>query len=143
MSHDFTPGDFDQALARSQRMRRAMTLTGDGIGDATITWTEDSDDKMIAFIEKKMTEGVTFFLIEPRFEGGVIEMGKGAELKPGDDLSKRAVMIPDEHLKALLDLGAVQIVKTPPKRARATRTSKDAKEIAKSESVAVKPLKGG
>ena len=45
---------------------RAVTLLNE-MGDTTIVWTQDRDDEMERIIEKKMAEGVAFYMIEPRF----------------------------------------------------------------------------
>lgn len=47
---------------------RATTILNQS-GDTTIVWTEDRDDEMVEIIRKKMAEGITFFVIEPRFFG--------------------------------------------------------------------------
>lgn len=44
----------------------ALTMLNEK-GDTTIVWTPDRDDEMEAIIQKKLDEGCTFFIIEPRF----------------------------------------------------------------------------
>ena len=38
---------------------RKMILTS-SLGDSTLKWSKDQDDKMLEFIQKKMKEGVTY-----------------------------------------------------------------------------------
>lgn len=47
-------------------MLRALTMLNER-GDVTIVWTQDRDADMERVIEKKMSEGCIFYLINPRF----------------------------------------------------------------------------
>lgn len=114
----------------------ALTMLNEA-GDTTISWTEDRDDEMQAIIEKKMAEGVTFFIIEPRF---------GARTKladAGDARQHRALAIPDDDLRKFVEAGSGEAVATPMAPVRKTRTSRNAKEVAASESVGVRQRRGG
>jgi hypothetical protein len=55
-------------MSESEKHVHATTIMGEQ-GDVTIVWTEDEDDRMEAIIAEKMTQGVVFFIIEPRFFG--------------------------------------------------------------------------
>lgn len=120
---------------------RAVTILNK-TGDTTITWTEDRDDEMEAIIAKKMKEGIVFFIIEPRAFG--LLPPKKTELADASDARKyRALAIPDEDFSKFVEAGSGEAVKTPAEPVRRARKSKDAKEIAKSQSVGVQPMKGG
>ncbi len=115
-------------------------------GDTTITWSSDLDDFWEAIIKKKMDEGFVFWIIEPR--GARRPLTEFAEAKKyrrvamGDAEVKRA-FIPDEDVLNAVEAGKGDLVKTPAAPVRGSRISKDAKEIAKSESVAVRSPRGG
>jgi hypothetical protein len=115
---------------------RALTVLNE-CGDTTISWSEDRDAEMEAIIAKKMAEGVTFFIIEPR---------RGARRKlndAADAMKHRALAIPDEDLRKFVEAGSGSAGPTPDEPVRGSRISRDPKEVAKSHAVAAKPRKGG
>jgi hypothetical protein len=120
---------------------RALTMLNER-GDVTIVWTEENDAAMEAIIEKKMAEGVVFFIIEPRF-GGVVAPSLSKLKDAADARRHRALSIPDEHLAAFVGEGKGVAVPTPDQPVRRTRKTKSAKEAATSETVAVRPMRGG
>ena len=121
---------------------RALTMLNES-GDQTIVWDEASDAQMEEIIRKKMDAGIVFFIIEPRFFG--LLPSKKTELKDATEAKKhRALAIRDQDLaKFVSDAPGAYMVKTPDGSVKTVRKSKDAAEVAKSESVAVKPMKGG
>lgn len=120
---------------------RALTILND-CGDQTIVWDESSDERMTEIIRKKMEQGVIFFVVEPRFFG--LLPAKKTELKNADDARKhRALSIRDEDLQAFVSDGAGEVTKTPPAQVKTVRKATKPEEVAKAESVAVKPMKGG
>lgn len=115
---------------------RATTLLN-AAGDTTIAWTEDRDAEMEAIIARKMAEGVTFFVIEPR-------AGLRSKLQsPGDALRHRALAIPDEDFARFVDAGSGEAVPTPKAPVKRARISRSAKEVASSQSVGVRQMQGG
>jgi hypothetical protein len=122
-------------------MTRALTMLNES-GDTTILWDEDRDDEMEAIIAKKMEEGVAFFIIEPRFFGFLPP--KRTPLQRAEDARKhRALSIPDADFARFVESGAGEAVKTPAQPVKSIRKAKSAAEVATSESVGVKPMKGG
>lgn len=122
-------------------MARALTMLNER-GDTTIVWTEDRDAEMEAIIAKKMKEGVTFFIIEPRFMG--LLAPKKTSLKDAAEARKhRALAIPDEDFAAFVASGGGDTAPTPDGSVAKSRVSRDASEVAQSESVGVRPRKGG
>lgn len=119
----------------------ALTML-DRSGDTTIHWTEDRDDEMEAIIEKKMAEGCTFFIIDPRY-------GSREKLKDARDACRgRTLAIPDEDFAKFVGslaapAGSAEVVATPPTPAKTVRKARTAKEVAKSESIGVRPRAGG
>ena len=67
---------------------RALTILNE-TGDTTIVWTDDRDAEMEAIIAKKMAEGITFFIIVPRFYG--LLPPKKTKLTDAADASKHRV----------------------------------------------------
>lgn len=120
---------------------RATTILNE-TGDTTIVWTDDRDAEMEEIIRRKMSEGVTFFIIEPRFMGFLPP--KRTKL---DDASKanqhRALSIPDADFAKFVESGSGEAVSTPRESVRGSRVSRDASEVARSESVGTRPLRGG
>lgn len=118
---------------------RALTMLNES-GDTTIVWTPDRDDEMESIIEKKMAQGCTFFLIDSRF-------GTRQKLTNAGDASKhRMLAIPDEDMRMFVgggEAGSAAAVPTPTAKVKAVRKAKTAKEVATSESVGVKPSRGG
>ena len=117
-------------------MIRSLTMLNES-GDTTIAWTEDRDDEVEAIIAKKMAEGCTFFIIEPR-------MGLRSPLTDAADARKhRALAIPDADWAKFVGEGGGEAVKTPAAPVKKTRVSRSAKEVASSQSVGVRPMRGG
>lgn len=117
-------------------MLRSLTMLNE-MGDLTLAWTEDQDEKMETLIEKMMAKGVTFFIIENR-------MGLRSKLKDAGDAHKhRALAIPDEDIAKFVDDGTAEIVPTSQEKVGKTRISRDKKEIVKKQSVGVKRKIGG
>lgn len=121
--------------------KRALTLLNQS-GDTTIIWDESNDDAMEAIIEKKMAEGVTFFVISPRF-GGIASPIKSRLADASEARRHRALAIPDEDFAAFVANGAGEAVETPKEPVKKSRISRNPKEVAKSQSVGVKQLRGG
>lgn len=120
---------------------RALTMLNE-MGDLTILWDEENDEAMEELIQRRMNDGVTFFIIEPRF-GGLVAPAK-RELKKSKDAKKyRALSIPDEEVAKFVEEGKAEIVPTPAEPVRKSRVSRSAKEVAKSESVGVRQRRGG
>jgi hypothetical protein len=73
---------------------RACTILNEQ-GDVTIVWGEEDDARMEAIIAKKMAEGITFFIIEPRF-GGLAAPRRTKLENVADARDHRALAIKDE-----------------------------------------------
>jgi hypothetical protein len=120
---------------------RATTILNEA-GDQTIVWTEDRDDAMVEIIRKKMEQGIVFFVIEPRFFG--LLPSRKTELKDADDARKhRALAIRDEDFARFVSEGNGEVVKTPDAPVQSRRKVKSAEEAASTQTVGVKPMKGG
>lgn len=122
-------------------MIRSTTILNDH-GDVTIVWTEDQDAAVVEVIRKKMSEGVAFFIIEPRMFG--LLPPKRTRLKDADEARRhRALAVGDEDFGKLLSSGIADTARTPAAPVKGSRKSKNPEEVAKSQSVGVRPMRGG
>ena len=120
---------------------RATTILNEA-GDQTIVWTEDRDDAMVEIVRKKMAAGIVFFIIEPRFFG--LLPSKRTELKNPDEARKhRALAIRDEDFAAFVEAGDGDVVKTPDAPVQTRKKATSPEEVAGSQSVGVKQMRGG
>lgn len=121
---------------------RSMVLMNQ-YGDTTISWDEDSDGRIIPIIEKKMEEGVTFFVLEkPRLMN--LFQGKMRKLRNMDQIGKsRKLVMMDEEFAGLLSEGIVQTDKVMEAQTTTTRVAKTAKEVSQNHTVGVRQMRGG
>lgn len=89
-------------------MRNSLILLNEN-GDTTISWDETNDDKMIALIEKKIKEGMTFFIVEPRIMG-MFPMKKKL-VSADDSLKQRMVIVTDADFNDILLNGTADAYK--------------------------------
>lgn len=142
---------------------RALTMLNER-GDTTIVWTEDRDDEMEAIIEKKMAQGCSFYIIEPRFgtreqltelnmrklrkdrmlaipDADLLKFGGGVTDVDADTVRLKSEAVPlaitDESEPSA---AAIPSPATPVKRGRRAKTAKD---VAQNESIGVAPRRGG
>lgn len=120
-------------------MTSSMTLL-DSTGDTTIVWDEDTEQKMLEIIDKKMSEGFIFYLVKPSkiplMPSRQVRAKKLAEIK-----SAGAVVIRDEALEALFRDGAIATTKST--GFETVGRAKSATEVVKGHSVGVRPQRGG
>jgi len=122
-------------------MVRALTILNES-GDTTIVWDEKADDVMEAIIRKKMEEGMTFFIIEPRTHG-LLQSKKTQLVDAADARKHRALSIRDEDLAAFVSGGHGDSVPTPQEPVVTVERTEDPIKVARSQAVATKPRKGG
>lgn len=77
---------------------RSMTLLNE-MGDVEVTWDSKNDDAMREVIDKKMKEGVRFFILKP-FPGGFLY--RKTALKTMDQLKENRVKIGDNDVEIKL-----------------------------------------
>lgn len=120
---------------------RGITFLNDS-GDLEITWDEQQDAQMIEMIQKKMKEGVAFFIIEPRL-GGIIK--KKVKITKTAQLGNRSVKVSDKDVQKLFNSGVAQPARLSTKNHDTNNAthSRDAAKIASSRSIAVRPMQGG
>lgn len=127
---------------KSDSTLRAMTIWNDS-GDSTITWDETNDDMMRQVIEKKMAEGVTFFIF-PEKALGFIPLPKRRARNLHEAMKGRAVSVRDEDFARIVAAGAADVRPRPAGMdISVAEQSRDPVRISRSQSVAVRPMAGG
>lgn len=123
---------------------RSLTLF-DRSGDTTIAWDEERDAEIRAVIEKKMAEGVRFFIVKPRL-GGLVKPKK-EEITDVKQIENNAVSIADEDFIKLMSANSTGIVPVDSKKEtteiEVVRAAKTATEVSTNHSIGVRPLAGG
>jgi hypothetical protein len=109
-----------------------------GTGDITIAWEEENNEKMLAVIEKKMAEGVTFFIVE-EFKGREWT----SKIKGIDEITGTEVRIQDKDMEVMFQTGLVKVGKNVAGEIDTVKKAETPAEVAKSNTVAVKPIRGG
>ncbi len=137
--------------AETETDTRGLILLGPD-GDLEITWEPQNDEKVRALIEKKMTEGVTFFVLKPVL-GDVLHMRR--KLKKVSELKSHNVKIKDADIDAMFSAGDVGLFRTGDKidnKPEAIRVRDDkgkldhkaaSKVAVKQRTVGVPALQGG
>lgn len=87
---------------------RSMTLLNE-MGDIEITWESENDEKVRAIIEKKMREGVRFFILKPVL-GDLLHMRR--KLTKITDLKANNVKIKDADIETLFSVGDVNLFRS-------------------------------
>jgi hypothetical protein len=119
---------------------RSLTFLNEA-GDQTLTWSADRDEEIKAIIEQKLAEGMAFYIVDPV---AVEQPKRPKKLKDFEQaLEKRALLIKDKDFAKFVGLGKAGVTKTPAGSRTGARRSKDAGEIASSQSVATKQRRGG
>jgi hypothetical protein len=117
----------------------SMRFTG-SIGHAEIVWDAKDNDKIRAFVQKKMDEGVRFFMIKTT--SGLF---KSKRLKDLDKLERRRINVHDADLDTLAQDGAIRLVPITGDHSewQAIPGQPTAEEVASGDSVALRPQEGG
>ncbi|MCS4088702.1 hypothetical protein [Rhizobium sp. BK176] len=120
---------------------RAFTLLNNS-GDSTITWEKDNDEVMRALIEKKMSEGMAFFIIHPKALG-FIPRPKSRISDVEEIMKRRSVAVKDEDFAEIIAAGMAGVTERPEIDTERAEQSYDPARIARSQSVGVMPMRGG
>lgn len=111
-------------------------------GDVTFVWDEASEKQIIELIKKKMADGMAFFIVEPRL-GGLIKP-KRTKVKSLKDLKQNMVTVADADFAELIGAGAMVAAAGDPKaQHEVVARAATPEEVAKSETIAVTPKRGG
>jgi hypothetical protein len=132
----------------------SCVFTG-SLGDITLVWDDQNKEHVLEIIRKKMEEGVVFFTTKKYMFGKIKRKAEVTkrDLKNGtlndiiisdEEFEKMVKDIKDKDLAALVAKRNVAVGKMKGRRDLSVmKKIKDPEEIAKSNSVAIKPLHGG
>ncbi|MBY3155300.1 hypothetical protein HFO56_23540 [Rhizobium laguerreae] len=120
---------------------RAFTLLNNS-GDSTITWEKDNDEVMRALIEKKMAEGMAFFVIHPKALG-FIPRPKSRISDVDEIMKRRSVAVKDQDFAEIIASGLAGVAERPEIDTERAEQCHDAAKIARSQSIGVMPMRGG
>lgn len=131
-------------------------------GDVTIAWDSSSKEKVIAFIQKKMSEGVKFFIVkeiasiagisisrkknlkeknlDSLSESGEVVLKTKEDKKVAEELAK--VFLDDSDAEDLVSSGAA-VVSAPVKSNEVSKVAKSAEEVYTNRTLAVPRVVGG
>ena len=110
-------------------------------GDVTIEWSDEHEESMRALIEKKLSEGYSFFILEKRFFGLMETKQKVTDI---DQIQKGTkLLLRDEDAIRLFNDGKVKVKKNRSKELSTSKRSSDVDEILNNDSIAVRPVAGG
>lgn len=125
------------------------------LGDITLVWDDRNKERVLEIIRKKMDEGVVFFTTKKYMFGKIKRKSEVTErdIKRGtltdiiitdEEFEKMVKDIKDKDLATLVAKDGVSVGKLQGKRdLSAMKKLKDPEEVAKTNSVAIKPLHGG
>lgn len=110
------------------------------MGDVILTWDKENEETIIRYIEAKMKKGYTFFLIEKK--DGIDVLTPTTNIERMKE-AKTVRMGEDED--PLIDAGTVQLARqTDPSRTEQLGPPvKNARDVVKNDTVAVKRIVGG
>lgn len=114
------------------------------MGDVVLAWDEEGSEKMRKWVENRMAEGATFFILKPR-AFGLLPPAK-VELKKLSQLSDATALSMSQDVFETLSLNdtSVALSKRPEGLDLETvKTADNADEVLKSQSVMVKQRRGG
>jgi hypothetical protein len=112
----------------------------DESGDTTIVWDEDTEEKIIPIIAKKMDEGFVFYITKTV---PILNITRLSRAKSLDEIRKAgSATIKDEALEQLFLTGSVGTARSSD-NVVPIRKAKDAREVAQNQSVGVRPRRGG
>ena len=122
---------------------RSLSLL-DGTGDTTVTWDEDTDEKMLGIIEERMKQGFVFYILKP-VKFLKINSFRKTKAKSIDEVKEAgSVIIKDDDLAKLFVSGDIGVAKTPTDdQMQNMRRAANANDVVENQSVGVRPAKGG
>lgn len=114
----------------------------DESGDVALTWDDDTRDKMIDIIQKKMDAGYIFYVIEQEQGEPIARKIQITDIKQLE--SRSSVVIKEDDIVTLLLGGDAQIAESKVgSKITPKRKAKSAVDAAANDTVAIKARRGG
>lgn len=111
-------------------------------GDVVISWTEEHDDAIEKIIEKKMAQGMSFFVLEPK-AGGLLPPTRTKLENSADARKYRALAIDDPDFSDFIAAGKGTVEVHDPVPIKTSRRAKTAKEVVGSSAIGLKAKQSG
>jgi len=124
-------------------------------GDLTLVWDDQNKEHVLEVIRKKMKEGYVFFTTKKYLFGQIKRKGQVTDrdlrrgnlediIIPDDQFEKMIADMDDSDVAALVSKDKVKIGKIKKgKEIEAMKKAKTPEEVIESNSVAMKPIRGG
>lgn len=114
------------------------------LGDVTLVWDETADDQIKEVVQRLMDQGVSFFIVEIQ-AGGLLPPKKTPLEKMKDLKGTRAIAVSDDDFGKLVAAGvhAIANADTPQGAVATVGRAKTAEDVAKKDTMAVAPRRGG
>lgn len=116
---------------------RSLCLLNE-MGDIEIEWTEETDERMRAIIQRKMNEGVRFFQVTVKGT-----KAKRTRVRSLDDYPKRRIYVADEDIERAFMDGAVTLSRREGSDDMEVTKVTDAAVAARGQTVGVRQHAGG
>lgn len=121
---------------------RSCTLLNQD-GDVTVVWDESNDEKMQALIQKKMDEGMTFYIIKPMIFNRFLNMKVKAK-NIHSAMETRHVVMSDVDFNDLVQTDqSVRVAKRDDNHVSVVRVASNAADAAQNHSVGMTRRVGG
>lgn len=114
---------------------RSMCLLNK-MGDTSIVWTPDMDEKMLSVIQKKMSEGITFYIIDS-------DMVRKPARSAFDVGPERKVIVGDADFEQLFRDGVISMSERNEGQIRTLGIARTAEQVAQNHTVGVRQQRGG
>lgn len=111
------------------------------MGDVEVSWDKENDDVMREVIQRKMDQGITFFIVEPVFFNLFTRKKK---LKSLDELGSTRIRVDDGDLEDLFATGKIHVHRTSSsERLETVKVATSPQEVIQKKTVATKQFVGG
>lgn len=110
------------------------------MGDVEISWDSAQDDTMRQIIQKKMDEGIKFFVMKPML-GGMFQ--RRSKITSVAELDKTRIQVKDEDIERLFSEGKVDFHRRSGGEIEISHRATTAAEAAAGDTVGVRQFQGG
>ena len=111
------------------------------MGDVEVSWDKENDEVMREVIQRKMDQGITFFVVEPVFFNLFTRKKK---LKNLDELGSTRIRVDDGDLEDLFATGKITVHRTnSSSKLETVKVATSPDEVIKKKTVATKQFVGG